>query len=344
MYILAQVIGIISWIIFLISYHCKKLNRVIFMQIISSLLDFLRYALLGAWAGFFISIFELLKGLGYYKTDKDKYIFLFTIPIYILIGLVSNDGMLCIIPIVASLIDGYTIIISERVTVIGGIISNSLWIIYDLAFLDYAGVVSDLTLVFSNLSIIIYGYGKYLRRRDVSAFMGKYMSKNILSEVYKLDKEIYDKELLWSKEKMRELYNLERNSYILIKDKSKIIGYINILSVKKDLYDFIVKHSEDIYDTYNKEDIVPFKNVGNYYININSIVLKNEYQNKDSINKIVNEINKFIKIRRKKGFNIISMYSYSVNSFEKEVLEKMQFNKEKSITNEITLYTKNSLT
>ena len=82
----------------------------------------------------------------------------------------------------------------------------------------------------------------------------------------------------------------------------------------------------------------------NYYININSIVLKNEYQNKDSINKIVNEINKFIKIRRKKGFNIISMYSYSVNSFEKEVLEKMQFNKEKSVTNEITLYTKNSLT
>lgn len=339
MYITAQVLGIISWVIFLFSYHCKKVNKVLLMQLISSLLDCICYALLNAWSGLLISVFELLKGFGYYKTDKDRYIFILTIPIYLLIAIVSNDGLLCFIPIFASLIDSYTIIISEKAAVVGGIFSNLLWVIYDLVILDYAGVLSDLTLVISNLSIILYGYKKFLNRKDVHTLMGKYISKNTISNLYKLDKQSYDNQFLWTKDKMFELYKIEKNSYILIKEKNNVIGYVNILSIKKNIYKYIFD-IDKIYDDYKTSDIVPFIKKGNYYININSIVLKNEYQNKDSIEKIIKEINKFINIRKKKGYNIIAGYSYAVNAFEKEVLEKMEFSKIKNITNECFLYEK----
>lgn len=138
---------------------------------------------------------------------------------------------------------------------------------------------------------------------------------------------------------MRQLYNVEKNSYILIKYKNIIIGYINILSINEALYNYILQYN-DLYDNYDVKDLVPYENKGEYFININSIVLKSEYQNKDTVEKIIKEINKYINIRNKKGFKIKKAYSYAVTSFEEEVLKKMEFNKCKNITNEIFLYTK----
>lgn len=160
-----------------------------------------------------------------------------------------------------------------------------------------------------------------------------------MNKLYKLDKNYYDSMYLWNVDIMNSLYKSEKNSYILIKENSRIIGYVNILSVRKDIFKNILDYNK-IYDEYKTTDIVPFNKKGNYYININSIVLKTEYQNKDSIEKIVKEINKFINIRKKKGYNIIAGYSYAVNAFEKEVLEKMDFTKVKNITNECLLYEK----
>lgn len=61
LYVTAQVLGVISWIIFLLSYYSKRINKVLFMQIVASILDCLCYALLGAWTGLLISVFELIK-------------------------------------------------------------------------------------------------------------------------------------------------------------------------------------------------------------------------------------------------------------------------------------------
>lgn len=69
-------------------------------------------------------------------------------------------------------------------------------------------------------------------------------------------------------------------------------------------------------------------------------MLKNEYQNKDSVEKIVHSINKFIKARINKGFKIKRINCFSVNSFETEILLKLNFVKVKNITNECILYEK----
>ena len=337
--LIAQIIGAIAWIFFLLSYYSKNLNKIIFMQIISSVLYCANYGLLGAWGGLFISGFELLKEIGYYKTDKDRYIFYFTIPIYILIAFISEKSILILIPIIASLLDGYGALKSKKLMVITGVISNALWIIYDLYYLDYIVVLTDLMLVISNLSILIYGYTKFLNRDNVYTVSGKYISKDTMNKLYKLDKNYYDSMYLWNIDIMNSLYKSEKNSYILIKDKSEIIGYINILNIDLKVYSEMM-NSNKIYDSFENNDIQVFKTKKNYYLSINSIVLKNEYQNKDSVEKIVHSINKFIKTKINKGFKIKRINCFSVNSFETEILEKLNFVKVKNITNECILYEK----
>ena len=158
LYVTAQVLGVISWIIFLLSYYSKRINKVLFMQIVASILDCLCYALLGAWTGLLISVFELIKGFGYYKTDKDKYIFIFTIPIYIIIGLVSERTIFTIIPIAASLIDGYSLTKRKKLLVFGAVISYTLWVIYDICVMSISGAITDGIIVISNLCILLFNY------------------------------------------------------------------------------------------------------------------------------------------------------------------------------------------
>lgn len=99
-------------------------------------------------------------------------------------------------------------------------------------------------------------------------------------------------------------------------------------------------NSEIVYDKFKEDDIVTFKNKKDYYLNINSIVLKNEYHNKDSIEKISAAIDKFIRLKQNRGYRIKAISSIAVNEFEIKVLEKLDFIKVKNITNEIYLYEK----
>ena len=339
MYVLAQIFGIVAWVFFLLSYYSKRLNKVIFMQMISSILYCINYLLLGAWTGLFVSLFEMLKEIGYYKTDKDKYIFIFTIPIYVLIAFISERSFLVVIPILASLIDGFSILRSKKTAVVGGIISNAMWIVYDLWYLDYIVAFTDAILVISNLSIVLYGYSKFLHRNNTYTVLGVYVTKDTIKRLNELDKAYYDSEYLWTPKKMNELYKLEKNSYILMKDGSKIIGYVNILNIDKKTYDKMM-NSDVVYDTFDSEDILPFIKNKECYLNINSIVLKNEYQNSDSINKITNAIEKYIRLKIKKGYNVKCINSFVVNEFEEEIIRKLNFTKEKNITNEVYLYSK----
>lgn len=334
---LAQIIGAVAWLFFLISYYSKNLNKVIFMQIISSILYCINYGLLGAWVGLFISAFELLKEIGYYKTDKDKYIFYFTIPVYILIAFISERGLLLIVPIVASVLDGYGALKSRNMMVMTGTISNALWICYDLYYRNYVVAFTDAILVISNLFILIYGYSKYLRRNKVYTVAEKDITKDIMEKLYNLDKKYYDTNYIWDLDRMMQIYNSENNSYILIKDQNEVIGYINILNVKPNIYEKM-DNSNELYDSFNSQDIIRFRREKEYYLSINSIVLKNEYQNNNSVDKIICAIKKFIKEKNNKGYKIAKINCFAVNEFEKKILEKLKFNKIKSISNEELLY------
>ena len=90
----------------------------------------------------------------YYKTNKDKYIFLAPIPFYVLIAFFSYGNFLDLFPIYASLVDSYVLTKKKDAVIKGAIISYGLWFLYDLAVKSYSGVITDCLLVISNIFIL----------------------------------------------------------------------------------------------------------------------------------------------------------------------------------------------
>ena len=338
-YLFGQTCGVIAWVFFLLSYHAKRENKIILFQLISSILYSVNYFCVGAMTGLAISIFELIKSIGYYKTDKDYYIFFYSLPVYIFIILFSGFHAVVFLAVLGSLIDGYTTLKSKKVIVYGGIISNTLWIIHDAYFMDFAGAFTDLFLVLSNLSIITNGYVKYIRRADVYTVSGSYISKKTINTIDKLDNDILDKEYRWGKEKIEHLTKNEKYSYIFIKDKNKVVGYVNFLNLDKDIYDKMV-NSDEFYDSFENKDIISYTKNKKLYLNLNAIVLRDEYDNSDTLDKICRAINKYINSKRKERYYINEICTFAVNDLEVRILESLGFEKIKNITNECFLYRK----
>lgn len=154
--IFIQLLGLLAWLLLLISYYRKDTNRILSFQVIATVLYCVHYFLLGAYSGLFICLVEVICDFLYYKTDKDELIFKISIPFRILGGVLSYTLLIDILPILASLIDGYSLTKKKKLVVAGGIISYTLWVIYDIGVGSWSCAITDGIIVLSNLSIILY--------------------------------------------------------------------------------------------------------------------------------------------------------------------------------------------
>lgn len=165
-FIFIQLIGVAAWLFLVFSYYRKDTNRILVFQITGTLLYCLHYFLLGAYSGLFICAFETLFDFGYYKTDKDKYIYIASVPVRIIGGLLTFGNIADVLPILASLTDGYTLTKEKKIVVIGAIISYTMWVIYDICVMSISGAITDGIIVLSNLSILLFNYNIF-RKDDV---------------------------------------------------------------------------------------------------------------------------------------------------------------------------------
>lgn len=157
-FIFVQAIGVVAWLMLGLSYYRKDTDRILVFQIIGTILYCIQYGLLGAWSGLFICASETIFDFFYYKTDKDSYIYMASIPIRIIGGLIGFTSVVDILPITASLTDGYTLTKKKKIVVIGAVISYTMWVIYDIFVMSYSGAITDGMIVLSNLSILLFGY------------------------------------------------------------------------------------------------------------------------------------------------------------------------------------------
>ncbi len=338
-YYIGQVCAIAAWIMLLASYHSKRENKVIFLQIMSSILYIANYFCIGADTGLWISVFELIKSIGYYKTDKDKYIFYFTIPIYAVIVYFTGFTPVTMLAVMGSLIDGYVLLKSKKTMVVGGILSYALWTVYDLVFLDFAGAVSDLFVVISNTSILVRGYNKYLHRSNIYTVKSIRISMGTVHEIDKLDKKALDGQYRWDEATIKDLTKDHKYSYILVKDENKVVGYVNFLNLKEEIYNKMVE-SYDLYDDFTKENTVEFTKNRKAYLNLNAIVLNDDYFNHDTVHKIESAIKRYVRSMRKNRYYIQELCCFAVSPIEIKVLEDLEFEKVRDITNECFLYRK----
>ena len=168
---LIQLLGIIAWLLIVLSYYRENTNKILVFQIISTILWCLHYYFLGAYSGLFICVFEVIRDSLYYKTDNDDYIFLGSIPIYLLYGIITYSGIIELLPIFSSTIDGYTLTKKKKIVVFGAVVSYTIWVIYDIAVKSYSGALTDGIVCLSNISILLFNKdllkGKDIKKTNI---------------------------------------------------------------------------------------------------------------------------------------------------------------------------------
>lgn len=154
-FFLGQLTSILAWIFLIISYWKNKDDKILYLQILSCIFFVLNYLFLGAYTGLFVVFFEIVRDYLYIKFDDDKKTFMYTLPIYALIGIFSYDGFWSLFSIFASLNDGYALIFKQKKVVFLGIVTYVLWLIYDIRYFSLPNVLLESILIVSNLIILL---------------------------------------------------------------------------------------------------------------------------------------------------------------------------------------------
>ena len=163
-FMFVQLIGLIGWILLVVSYWKKDINGILLFQLVSGVFYAFHYYFLGAISGLFVIVFELVRDLLYYKTDWDHYIFIGTIPFYIFFGIINYTGFISLFPVLASIVDGYGLSFKKKSAVVGAIVSSILWIVYDFVSGSYIGIVRGVILLVSNIMVLVKDNEKVYRK------------------------------------------------------------------------------------------------------------------------------------------------------------------------------------
>ena len=162
MYLLAQFFGLIALFLLVYSYQSKKKKRFLFLQLFSNIFYGLQYFLLNAFSAFGTNIIGIFRTFIFYNySSKDKknptYWFVIFIFIYVIIGIITYDSVLSLIPILVAFLYTYGTWQKDlKITYIIGIIVAILWIIFNTFIGAY---VSTITSIIELIASII-GYKK----------------------------------------------------------------------------------------------------------------------------------------------------------------------------------------
>lgn len=159
--ILAQMFGLLGALSLLLSsWQTSKKKALVYISL-DSLFYIIQYALLGAYSGLFSNIVSFIRTLTFYFKDQNKFIqnkitiFLIAIA-YLLVGILTYDGITSIFPVVVSILytlslwqdDVKIIRYSTALLVLG-------WFIYNISVGAYSSSIVEFILLVSSLISII---------------------------------------------------------------------------------------------------------------------------------------------------------------------------------------------
>lgn len=160
MYIVAQIIGFIAFVISLIAYHRNKKEKILGNMIISNILNLIHYLLLEAYSGCATKVMAIARDSFIIIKKKNKvlssniFLILFIL-IYIVVGIFTYNGILSIFPIVAATI--YIIPIwngNEKTIKKTAFFCYILWLIYNIFVFSIAGIISNVISIISTFIAI----------------------------------------------------------------------------------------------------------------------------------------------------------------------------------------------
>ena len=145
----------------LLSNWQKTRNKVLTFLIFDSLFYFIQYILLGALSGAFTNTVGMLRTIMFKYKDKYKILqsnitLIIILTIYILIGVLTYNGITSIFPVVASIL--YSIVLWQddvkkiRLGTAAMILS---WLIYNLTVGAYLSAIVEAVLLLSSITAIV---------------------------------------------------------------------------------------------------------------------------------------------------------------------------------------------
>lgn len=148
-YIIAQIIGFIAFVISLIAYHRNKKEKILGNMIISNVLNLIHYLLLGAYSGCATKVMAIARDSFIIIKKKNKrlssniFLVIFIL-LYIVVGIFTYNGILSIFPIIAATI--YIIPVwngNEKIIKKTAFFCYFLWLIYNVFVFSIAGIISN---------------------------------------------------------------------------------------------------------------------------------------------------------------------------------------------------------
>jgi len=161
MYILASVIGVLAIITWIISIQNKDKKGILIYQIVANVLYGSQYFLLGAYSASLMNLISCLRCLVFYFEDKKQgkisnfSLILFTF-IILLLGIITYNGLISILPIIAGLLYMYSIWQNNLTTTRYLFIINALiWLCYNFTIGAHVNIIGNIFEILSGIISII---------------------------------------------------------------------------------------------------------------------------------------------------------------------------------------------
>lgn len=157
MFIVAQLFGILVIVANVLSMQMKNKKQIILMFILANLFSAINFMLLQSYSGAIICFFAILQTFINKIFEKkeqqvSKLVILIYIIISIILGTITFNTIIDILPIICSILYTITIIQDKEKNIRRiSLINIILWIIYDVVCQAYTAAISDLLMTISTL-------------------------------------------------------------------------------------------------------------------------------------------------------------------------------------------------
>ena len=159
-YVVSQIIGIVGFIFLGISNLTKTRKKIILFQILSCFTFSIHYFLINALTASILNLIGVFRGIMFYnkKQENNKYklYFIGYILLYLVVGIITYNNFFSIFPIVAYIL--YTISVFNEKEINMKIINltiSFMWIVYDISYMSYGGIISDILMIFTGIIGIV---------------------------------------------------------------------------------------------------------------------------------------------------------------------------------------------
>lgn len=157
MFIAAQFLGILVIIANVIAMQMKNKKQIIFMLILVNLFSAIYFILLQSYSGAIICFFAIIQTIInkiFESKEKQvpKLVILIYIVISIILGAITFNSFIDVLPIICSILYTITIIQNKEKNIRRiSLVNIVLWIVYDIVCQAYSAAISDSLMAISIL-------------------------------------------------------------------------------------------------------------------------------------------------------------------------------------------------